>query len=468
MRKYLLPLAICSGLMAQTATFPQVLQWTYDNNKELKAKKLDVEMARQERDQADSYNYGKLVFSEEVANTNHPLYVFGQKLSAREATFNDFGFDQFLAGFPSLLQAWDNGDMSAMQQGGDALLKTQPENLNDPDARTSFDTSVTYQLPLFTGFKLQSAGEIADLQVKAKAAGWERDRQSMGLEAFRAYNGTAAAKYFIEAVKKAKEATTEYVKISGDLHQAGMVTATDVLQARQRDAEVDATLIEAENQWQLGVAYLRFLTDNKAIEDVAGFEDLASPAADLDAAISAAMEQRPDLQAMGLNVKSAEKGVDFYGSERYPTVGLMAKYGTSDDTLSVSGDKDYYMVGVGLNYTLFDGGGVGAVTEKARLQEAQARQYQEYMKAGIALEVEKSYRTLKAKEAQVVQKERAQALSEEVLEKARLMYKNGLMTMTELLIKEAELLRARAELIKARFDRTLAAATLTIATGNDL
>ena len=90
------------------------------------------------------------------------------------------------------------------------------------------------------------------------------------------------------------------------------------------------------------------------------------------------------------------------------------------------------------------------------------------MRAGVALEVEKAFRTLKAKEAQVVQKERAEALSAEVMEKAKLMYKNGLMTMTELLIKEAELLRARAELIKARFDRTLAAATLTIATGNDL
>ena len=98
----------------------------------------------------------------------------------------------------------------------------------------------------------------------------------------------------------------------------------------------------------------------------------------------------------------------------------------------------------------------------------QARLGGEYMEEGIALEVERNYKNLMTKRAVIQQKAKAEELAESVLTKAKLMYRNGLINMTELLIKEADALKARAELIKARYDEAMSAAEFYLAVGNRL
>ena len=171
---------------------------------------------------------------------------------------------------------------------------------------------------------------------------------------------------------------------------------------------------------------------------------------------------------MDYDVKSAEKGVDAKNAGYWPTAGLMGKYGFSDDQFSVEGDKGYYMVALGINYTLFDGGLRSSQSEQAKLDYRKAALYREYMESGIALEVERSYRTLNAKNAIIEQKQKAKELAVSVLDKAKVMYKNGLINMTELLVKEADALQARAELIKAKYDKALAAANLLVSAGIQL
>ena len=71
---------------------------------------------------------------------NHPLWKpFNSKLSSREASFRDFGFAQV-------------GNMSNFD--------IQPKDLNYPEARNNFNTKLTYDIPLFTGFKLSNQKDI--------------------------------------------------------------------------------------------------------------------------------------------------------------------------------------------------------------------------------------------------------------------------------------------------------------------
>ena len=66
-------------MFASTINFDQALKETFKNNNELKAKKLNVEMAKQDLAKAKSYDWGRFFISEDITRTNNALYVFGNK-----------------------------------------------------------------------------------------------------------------------------------------------------------------------------------------------------------------------------------------------------------------------------------------------------------------------------------------------------------------------------------------------------
>ena len=90
------------------------------------------------------------------------------------------------------------------------------------------------------------------------------------------------------------------------------------------------------------------------------------------------------------------------------------------------------------------------------------------MKDGISLEVEKNMLTLQTKSKVLVQKIKAQNLSDEVLIQSSEMYKNHLINMSNLLMQQANQQKAQAQTIMAKYEQTLAAATLKISLGQAL
>jgi len=456
MKKFLLLSACLCGLFAKTVDFDTVLKEALNNNLELKAKKLNIDKAKADLKKAKGYDWGKLTLGEEISRSNDALYVFGMKLESREATFRDFGFSDFLANMPGLIR----GKVS-----GNQVLSIEPNDLNNPGSRTNFKTKLVYEVPLFTGFKLKYAKEMAALQVKANKYKYENDKNKLAIEVLKAYNGAVAAKYFIEALKKAKETTSSFVTMIKNFYKEGMATNIDLLQAEKRDNEVDSMLIEAENKYQLALSYLRFLTDDDTIDGVKDFKVVYTPDVPLKNLIKDALQNRNDLKWMRANVETMQKKVKMDKSEYYPMIGAHLEYGFNDNTPTLSMKKDYYVAAVGMNWKLFDKSR-NANIEKSKIEAIQTDYYYKYMKKGIALDVKQKYLNFKAKHAIVKEKIINKNLAEEILKKYTYMYKQGMINITVLLMKEAEARKARAELIKARYDEALAAAELKKAIGD--
>jgi outer membrane protein TolC len=453
-------------MFANSISFSEALDKTLQNNKELKAKKLAIKKAKQEVILADGYNYGQVTVSESIARTNNPMHVFGMKLGSREATFGDFGFSEFLTPLGTAIYGASQGqapsDMSS-------LLQTQPDDLNNPDARNNFETKVTYEVPLFTGFKLTNAKTMAKLQVRANEVKYLHDEKQLGLEVLKAYNGAVAAKYFIKATQNAKEATKSFVEFASQMYAEGLVTQIEVKQAQVYDLGVDAKIKEAQNQYKLALAYLRFLTDEPNITDVKEFKTMTFESDDLNVLQTSAIEQRDDYQWMQLNVKTLQTKVKFDSAAKYPMIGAKLEYGFNDDELNnINSDKDYYVAGVGLEYKLFDGYQTSVAVQKAKIEHQKVLHYLEYMKNGIKLQVEKNYLTLHAKEDVLEQKVKAKDLADEVLKQSKEMYKNSLINMTNLLQQQANAQKAEAEAILSKYEHTIAAAKLTLSIGKSL
>ncbi|MEA3499221.1 MAG: TolC family protein [Campylobacterota bacterium] len=451
MIKILLIFSLPIFMFGSTIDFETSLNQTLEKNKGLKAKKLELESSKLDLEEVKAYNYGSLIFNENISRTNNAGYVFGMKLASREATFGDFGFSQF-----------DNTNPN--------ILNVEPEDLNHPDTRVNYETKLTYKVPIFTGYKLENGKKMAQLQVLAKKAQYSYDEKALGLEVLKAYNGAVASKEFIKATKKAKEATVSFVNFASELYKEGLVTSIDVKQAQVYDLSIESKMIEAKNRYELALSYLKFLTSNDDIEDVEEFKSINITKKSLSQLQEKVDLNRGDLMMMRYNTDTMKTKIEYENSSSYPTIGAQAEYGFNDNTFSAgnSHKHDYYMMAVGLSYTLFDGSVSSLKKEKAKVEYKKTLSYYEYMKDGVKLEVEKNLLTLQSKSKILIQKQKALSLSNEVLIQSSEMYKNHLINMSNLLMQQANQQKASAETIMAKYEKSLSAGVLKISLGQSL
>ena len=444
MHKIYLSLLLVSFAYAQSVSFDKILETTIKNSKDLQKQKLNIESSKLDIENIDAVSYGKFSLSEEISRTNHAGYVFNYKLSSREASFKDFGFSQQSEG-----------------------LNVQPKDLNYPEARNNFNTKLTYDIPLFTGFKLSNQKDILKLQKQANTIKYNLDVKELEFEVLKAYNSAVIAKDFVKALEKAKEAITFMKNGAIAFHKEGLVTKIDVNEAKVYESNINSQLLESKNNFQLALAYLSFLSSDESISDVEDLKNLYFKFPNEKELYSQALENRDEVKMQNIQVNASKKNIDIAKAAYYPSVFSRLEYGYNDDTLTLSEDKDYYIAMVGITITLFDNTR-SIEKQKSQIEYQKANLNEEKLKDAIKLELKKAMLNLETKEKILEEKIEAKNLASDILEQAKLQYKNQLISMTTLLQQEANYRKNEALLIQARYEKSLALASLNLVLGKNI
>ena len=444
MHKIYLSLILVSFAYAQSVSFDKILETTIKNSKDLQEQKLNIDSSKLDIANVDSLSYGKLSLSEEMSRTNNAGYVFSYKLASREASFRDFGFTQ---------QSED--------------IDVQPTDLNYPEDRNNFNTKLTYDIPLFTGFKLSNQKDILKLQEKANNIKYNLDVKELEFEVLKAYNSAVVAKDFIKALEKAKEAIVFMRNAAMAFHKEGLVTKIDVNEAKVYEANINSQLLESKNNFQLALAYLSFLSSDETITDVQELKNLYFKFPNEKELYTQALENRDEVKMQDIQVNASKKNIDIAKASYYPTVFSRLEYGYNDNTLTVDTDKDYYMAMVGISITLFDNTR-SIEKQKSQIEYQKASLNQEKLKDAIKLELKKAMLNLETKEKVLEEKIEAKTLANDILEQAELQYKNRLISMTTLLQQEANFRKNEALLIQAKYEKSLALASLNLVLGKNI
>lgn len=438
-------LIININVYSKAIDFQQALDLSLSNNKELLAKKLSIYESKLLLQETKNYNYGSLLFNSTISKTNNAGHVFGMKLASREATFRDFGFSQF--GQP---------------------MDTQPVDLNFPQDRTNFENKISYDIPLFTGYKLSNAEKMAKLQLLANKVKYNYDKKNLGLEILKAYNGAVTAKYLIEATKNAQIATNSFVNLASELYKEGFVTQIDIKQAKVHNLNVKTKVNDAFNRFELSIAYLKFLTNDKNITDIKDFENINFTKNELSSLQNIAINNRDDLNWMDYNKKTLKTKVQMEKAVKYPQIGAHIEYGFNNNTFdNFNSNHDSYTAAIGLKYSLFNPNSQIKI-DKSKIEYKKATYYFEYMKDAIKLEVEKNLLTLISKKNVLAEKLKAKELAQEILEQSKEMYQNNLINMTNLLMQQANDYKANAEVIMSKYETTMSSAKLKLSLGLSL
>jgi len=475
MKKGILVLTLPIILMAKTVSFNQALSEAEENNIELKAKSYDVKLAQESLKEPDAYKKGTLTFNETISRTNNAGYVFGMKMASREATFGDFGFSDFLGGVGQALAYSGNFDQfKAMMTNPDMagqLLGTQPDDLNNPGSRNNYETKFVYEIPIFTGYKLENAKTMAELQLKAKMAKFSYDKKKLGLEVLKAYNGAVTAKKFIDMTREATKIAKHFQEMAQDLYDSGLTRYIDVEQAKMAAYSISTKTKEAKTQYRLALAYLRFLTSDDSIKNVKGMKNFRFSTLKLSKLQELALSQRDDLVWMENNVKTMKTKIAFDSSEELPTVGAHAEYGFNDNTPTVGLNKDYYLVAVGLKQKIYDGELTKIKKQKAKIEYMKTLEYLKLMREGVKLEVEKNLKDYLTQSKTLKEKQKTEKMAKNILKEMENIYKNNLKfrtNMTYLLFSFGNMLQAQADTIMSAYQKSITGGNLKLAIGKSL
>ena len=198
---------------------------------------------------------------------------------------------------------------------------------------------------------------------------------------------------------------------------------------------VVAKIEEAQTKFRLAIAYLQFLTDDKTITDVEDFVSFNIEDDYLELLQDNALKSRDDYEWMKLNTQTMRTKIDFDGADNLPIVGGHLEYGINNDEMDfdTAKDHDYYVAAVGLTYSIFDGSVVKAKKQKAKIDYLKTKNYFEYMKNGISLEVKKNYLDYQTQKSTLEQKKKTQNMAEDILLETEKMFANNLKFRTNMM-----------------------------------
>ncbi|HEU4994312.1 MAG TPA: TolC family protein [Gemmatimonadaceae bacterium] len=249
---------------------------------------------------------------------------------------------------------------------------------------------------------------------------------------------------------------------------AGVGVALDVTRARAQLATTRAQLIAARSERDrsrldlaraLGLSPTvgLILRDSLVTTDSAGVPSE-------DAAIAAALNDRPDLRAAAVATQTARSAVKAARSERLPKLGVFGDNGTTSNTYpNLLGT---YTWGVQLQVPVFEGSRISAHVQQqvAGLRDAEARRHD--VELQVATDVRGALLDLSSSREQVGAARERVMLGEQELAQSRERFRAGVAGNADVITAQLNLDAARSQYIDALAAHELARVSLARAQGH--
>jgi len=410
-------------------TLDEAINILKSKNLEIKVASLDVNSATEDAKTATGNHYGKLDFIQDFARSNDAGNVFGFKLTSREASFADFGFDEFLG--------WMNAGMV-----GD-VLATQPDKLNYPEDRNFFQSKLKYEVPLFTGFKITSYENIMNSMIKMKALEEDQVINEKIYQVRKSFYDMALLKNSTKNLQTIYNNIETLEDMTRNMLEVGYAKKVDLLEVQAKKGNVKRLLNQMKSNKELLYHYISFLLNEKVVNITTPSHYVAMPMfTDEDI-----LENNLDIQRASTGLVVRKGMLDVSKSSYYPMLGAFAEIATADDTfLGDARDHGAYTVGARLTWNIFNGGIDNANYEKAKIQHLKTQTQVQLAKKGINLKIAKIRTEIAYFDSDIKSLENELILADEIYKNYEGRYMEKLSSMSDVIIKQSEQIQKILEL----------------------
>ncbi len=270
----------------------------------------------------------------------------------------------------------------------------------------------------------------------------------------------------LEAVRKSVESRELTARQAKAFYEGEMRSKIEFGMTQTRLAAIRADLVDAAGTANMANAQLAYAM-GVSPESIGLLEEPEPPAADtgdLDALITRAYEQRPDVLSLTAHRDAAAAVVNLAEAQRKPWLRVFFTGGWARfNPLQLS---SLTAIGAGLSMPLLTFGRLEGEVEEAQALLAQSELRLEELRQLVALETRISYFAVQAASQKLPLREQQAELATEAVRLARARYREQLGSLVELAQAESEQETAQAAAAAASYELQAALAELRFATGD--
>lgn len=358
-------------------------------------------------------------------------------------------------------------DTSAGAQAGPAIFSF---------TQTRYAYAVEAQQSLFSFGRLTQAVRAANAQEKSEAFDRRRSLQQLQLRTLDAYYGVVTSRARLRTLESSVKRSRETVAFLESNFRMGAGLRANVLRAITALKAQEPERIRAERDAEAARMNLNRLLGRPVdapmeldTTDVLPMPPVAEvPGME---ALEGVVDARPDVRAMGLARQSLEGRARYIKMLYLPSLGATGRIGVTafdPDQLAEFDQNKEWQVGIGLNWSLFDGGANLARAQQIRSQARSLRLNESIARKSALVEIESAYRDYRAADTALAAADQAVQAAREAQAMVSEDFRAGKGQITDLLETEDVLRQTEFGVLAARYQRVRSQAALRLALGNGL
>ncbi len=314
--------------------------------------------------------------------------------------------------------------------------------------------------PLYTGGKINAANEASKIQEEETTLGKKQRQGELLSELATRYYGLVLAEQACKVRGQVADAMKRHLFDSEKLTEQGQIAKVEFLHAQVANADAERELKKSQRDISI---VRRALENTLAITDSSNFTP-ASPLFILkkyepeDYFISLALANNPQLQQVSSKKELAATGVKLEKSNYLPTVALTGTYDLANKDLSPYVPD--WMVGVGLNWSLFEGNARNRKLQAAKFKGQQVEEAGLKAEEDIRTIIRKLYQQLGMQVEQLDELDKTLEFAKTYAESREKAFHEGLSTSTELVDANLLVAKVKIDRLQALYSYDVTLATL--------
>ena len=301
-----------------------------------------------------------------------------------------------------------------------------------------------FVLPLYTGGKINAANKAAKIKFEESEIETIQKSHELTGELVERYFGLILANQAVKVRREVKAGMEKHYDDATKLAQQGMIAQVEVLNAKVYLADADRELKKSDRQVEiLNEAVLNTVADEgkskiNPLSELFYLEKIET----LEYYQQKALENSPLLGQVNKKKELAKQGVKVEQSAFLPTIAATGTYDLVNKDLSPY--LPDYLVGVGLEWNLFDGAVRNRKVKAAKFQQMQADDFYAKAESDIHSAITKYFQELNMYLEQINELDAAMAFTKEYSRAREKAFSEGMATTTQ--VSDANLAVAKVKI----------------------
>ena len=371
---------------------------------------------------------------------------------------------------PQELSNWRPQVSVNASAGRQRLKETQPGSpFTGGTTTTTEDTNpltaqVQIRQPLYRGGQTVAGVDRAENEVKAQRAELDRTQQEVLLRAIEAYMNVWRDRRIVVLSRDNVETLREQLDATQARLDRGIVTQTDLSQARSRLSQAQARLETARGELTASESVYQEIVGSPP----GGISYPGVPAdlpASREAAVSRAVENNPQVVSATFREAAAEKRVRQIEGELLPSLFLEGSASYREGSAGPERETERAQITLNLQIPLYQGGQVTSRVREAKQQASERQAQIAEARKRAKQQAESAWARLTAARAELREVEEQVEAAQAALTGVEQELQVGARTVLDVLDAEQELFNAEIQRVRARRNVVVAAYRVYSATG---